>query len=101
MVDSKEPNDEVWSRTGPHEEFLELCALATAGGLSAEEQNKLQEHLSVCPDCWEAMKQFETVVDHTVPAMAPELGAETPQEDPSFPQEAAETSFLKRIVRRE
>ena len=96
MVDSKEPNDEVWSRTGPHEEFLELCALATAGGLSAEEQNKLQEHLSVCPDCWEAMKQFETVVDHTVPAMAPELGAETPQEDPSFPQEAAETSFLKR-----
>jgi len=96
MVDRKLPN-EVWLRMGPHEEFLELCALSTAGGLTAEEQNKLQEHLSVCSDCREAMKQFETVVDHAVPALAPELGAESPREDPSFSQEAAEKSFLQRL----
>jgi hypothetical protein len=96
MVDRKEPNDEVRSGMGPHEEFLQLCALSTAGELTAEEQNKLREHLSVCSECREAMKQFETVVDHAVPALAPELAAEPPQEDPSFSQEAAEKSFFQR-----
>jgi hypothetical protein len=97
MVDKKEPDDEVRSGMGPHEQFLELCALSTTGGLTTEERNRLQEHLSVCSDCREAMKQFETVVDHTIPALAPELGAETPKEDPSFPQEAAEASFFQRL----
>ena len=97
MDDREKPNDEVWSGRGPHEEFLELCALSTAGGLSAEEQNKLQEHSAKCSDCREARRQFETVVDHAIPALAPELGVETPPEDPSFSQEAAEGSFRKRL----
>jgi hypothetical protein len=97
MEDREKPSDEVWSDRGPHEEFLELCALSTAGGLTPEEQSKLQEHLAKCADCREARKQFETVVDHAVPALAPELGVETPPEDPSFSQEAAEGSFRKRL----
>ena len=97
MVDGKESNDEVWLRMEPHEEFLQLCALSTAGGLTAKEQKKLQEHLSVCSECQEAMKQFETVVDHAIPALASELGAQPPQEDPSFSQDAAEASFFKRL----
>src|SRR3984893_10729444 len=97
MEDREKPSDEVWSDRGPHEEFLELCALSTAGGLTPEEQTKLQEHLAKCSDCRDARKQFETVVDHAVPALAPELGVETPPEDPSFSQEAAEGSFLKRL----
>jgi anti-sigma factor RsiW len=40
---------------GPHEEFLELCATATAGELSAAEQAKLNAHLAVCPECREAV----------------------------------------------
>ncbi len=98
MEDREKPNDEAWSGRGPHEEFLELCALSTAGGLTAEEQNKLQEHLAGCSDCREARKQFETVVDHAVPCLARELGVETPPEDPSFSQEAAEGSFLRRLT---
>jgi hypothetical protein len=97
MVDSGKTNDEVRSRMGPHEEFLELCALSTAGGLTPEEQNRLQEHLAACSACREAMKQFERVVDHVIPILAPELAAETLKEDPSFPQEAAEASFFKRL----
>lgn len=97
MVDSEEPNGKVWSRTRPHEEFLELCALSTTGALSAEEQKRLQEHLEVCSDCREAIKQFETVVDRAVPALASALAGEAPTEDPSFCQEAAEESFLKRL----
>jgi anti-sigma factor RsiW len=98
MVDGKgKPNDEVRPATGPHEEFLELCAVATSGSLSEEERERLREHLAVCPECREAMKQFDTLVDHGIPALAPELAGETPKEDPSFSQEAAEASFLKRL----
>ena len=98
MVDREgKPNDEVWPGMGPHEEFLELCALSTAGGLTAEEQKSLREHLAACSDCREAVKQFENVVDNAIPALAPELASETPQEDRSFSQEAAETSFFKRL----
>src|ERR1700720_664318 len=98
MEDREKPSDEVWSGRGPHEEFLELCALSTAGGLTPEEQSKLEEHLARCSDCREARKEFETVGDHAVPALAPELRVETPPEDPSFTQEAAEGSFLKRLA---
>src|ERR1700730_8643470 len=98
MEDREKPSDDVWSDRGPHEEFLELCALSTAGGLTPEEQTKLQEHLAKCSDCRDARKQFETVVDRAVPALASELEAENPPEDPSFSQEAAEGSFLKRLA---
>jgi Putative zinc-finger len=90
------PNPYARSDAEPHEEFLELCALSTAGGLTAEERSRLEEHLAGCSACRDAMKQFETVVDRAIPALAPELEVE-PQEDPSFPQEAAETSFFKRL----
>jgi Putative zinc-finger len=97
MVDNEEPNDEVWPPMGPHEEFLELCALSAGGGLTPEEQKRLDEHLAGCPDCREAMKQFETVVDQAIPAIASELAPETPQENSAFSQEAAEASFFKRL----
>jgi predicted nucleic acid-binding Zn-ribbon protein len=91
------PNEEVWSRMGPHEEFLELCALAAAGGLTAKEQNRLQAHLAVCPGCREAMKQFEVVVDQGIPALSAELAGGIPEENSSFSVEKAETAFFKRL----
>ena len=35
------------SQSGPHDEFLELCAVSTSGQLTEEEQKRLQEHLAV------------------------------------------------------
>lgn len=35
----------------PHEEFLELCASATAGELTSEEKARLDLHLAGCEDC--------------------------------------------------
>jgi len=42
-----------------HEEFLELCALSTSGGLTADEQSRLNEHLSVCDACSAALRDYE------------------------------------------
>ncbi len=101
MEEKREPNGEVRSPMGPHEEFLELCALSAGGGLTPEEQKRLDEHLAGCSKCREARKQFETVVDRALPALAPELAPENPTEDPSFSQEAAEASFFKRLSEEE
>jgi peptidoglycan hydrolase CwlO-like protein len=58
------------SQSGPHDEFLELCAVSTSGELTEEEQNRLQEHLAVCPSCRKALRQYESVVDRAIPAIA-------------------------------
>ena len=98
MVEGKgRPNDDVRSRSETHAEFLKLCALATAGSLREEEQRKLREHLVDCPSCLEAMKQFETVVDHAIPTLAPDLMNELHQEDSAFSADTAVASFLKRL----
>lgn len=91
------PNDDVRSGADTHEEFLKLCALSMSGNLTEEEQEKLREHLAVCPGCSEAKKEFETVVDHVIPGLAPELANDTPAEDPSFSAEAAESLFFRRL----
>ena len=98
MVDGEgKPNDKVRSDAGRHEEFLELCAVSTSGSLSEEEQRKLQEHLLVCSECRDAMKQFERVVDQGIPSLAAEFAKELPEEDSSFCREAAEAAFFERL----
>ena len=57
----------------PHDEFLELCALATTGELSKEERQRLAEHLAVCAECREASQEFAAVVDVGVPLLASEF----------------------------
>jgi Anti-sigma-K factor rskA len=92
------PDDNVRSGPATHEEFLELCALSSSGTLTEGERRKLREHLAVCLGCREAMKQFETVVDHGIPSLAPDLINPPPEEaDPSFSVDAAEKLFLKRL----
>jgi hypothetical protein len=55
-----------------HEEFLELCALATTGELTAEEWTRLNEHLAHCSACLRASREFEEVVATAIPALAAE-----------------------------
>jgi DNA repair exonuclease SbcCD ATPase subunit len=57
----------------PHDEFLELCALSTAGELSDEEQSKLEAHLAGCAECRQALQEFEAAVDVGVPFLASKL----------------------------
>jgi Putative zinc-finger len=50
----------------PHEEYLELCAAATAGELNLGEQAKLDAHLTECAECRKAMREYEIASQHGV-----------------------------------
>lgn len=83
---------------GPHDEFLELCALSTAGQLSNEEHNRLQDHLAVCFGCRETLRKYESVVEDTIPA----LGAEQTtgiDSGPGWSQSKAEKAFFRRLAK--
>jgi hypothetical protein len=58
------------SQTGPHDEFLELCAASTSGDLTDDEQKRLREHLAICASCREALRQYESIVGDVIPAIA-------------------------------
>ena len=80
----------------PHEEFLELCAVSTSGDLTDEERKKLQVHLSGCPECRQALNEFEAVADVGVPLLSSEL-AWNPSEPPNrAPSEIPETVTARR-----
>jgi len=90
------------SLTEPHNEFLELCAVSTSGQLTEDEQKRLQEHLVVCESCREILKQYETVVDRAIPAVAANETSEYPahvEPNSSWSEEEAEKAFFKRLER--
>src|SRR5271156_676475 len=70
---------------GPHEEFLELCAVSTSGDLTEEEQKKLRAHLAGCAECREALREFEAAVDVGVPLLASKL-APVPSKEGAMPR---------------
>jgi hypothetical protein len=81
----------------PHEEFLELCAAATAGELNPDEQANLDAHLTECAECRKAMREFEIASRHGVAALASELVPEKAETDNSWSVEKAEEAFFKRL----
>lgn len=87
------------SQTGPHDEFLELCAVSTSGELTEEEQKRLQEHLAACPSCREALHQYQSVVDRAVPSIAATEEPEKVEQDHSWSQDRAEKALFDRIAR--
>jgi len=90
--------------SGPHDEFLELCAVSTSGQLSEEEQKRLQEHLAVCSECRDALREYESVVHDSIPAIGAEhLSEQSSRIDPgpSWSQSKAEKAFFERLAREE
>ena len=83
---------------GSHEEFRELCAVATAGELSADEKAKLAAHLAVCPDCSRLKSEYEAAAVAAMAALTESQGPEVDKvSDPSWSVEQAETKFFKRL----
>jgi len=76
MLDRKNNwEGEGWSEMGPHDKFVELCAISTSGDLTEEEQKDLEAHLAECPDCQQALKEFEAAVDIGVPLLHSQLSS--------------------------
>src|SRR6266705_3371172 len=80
-----------------HEEFLELCAAATAGELTAEEQARLDVHLAACAECRLAMSEYGAARRVTVAALAQELPPTEGTASDSWSVEEAEKRLLKRL----
>jgi len=58
---------------GPHDRFVELCAISTSGELAEEEQRALQAHLAECADCRQALKEFEDAAGIGMPLLHSDL----------------------------
>jgi len=84
---------------GPHDEFLELCAVSTSGDLTEEEKTKLQKHLAGCPECREALKEFQAAAEISSPLFVAEASGELPPKAETWSVEAAQAAFGKRLAR--
>jgi hypothetical protein len=84
---------------GPHDEFVELCAVSTSGNLTGEEKTKLEEHLSVCSECRETLKEFETTAEISLPLFAAEASGELRANADGWSIDAAETALRERLAR--
>lgn len=86
--------DEGWLEMGPHDKFLELCAISTSGELTEEEQKKLQAHLTECPDCRHALKEFEAAADTGMLLLHSQLSDLHTSEADAIPAEASKAASI-------
>jgi len=80
-----------------HEEFLELCAAAIAGELTADEQARLDAHLAVCPECCRARSEYEIATVKGVAALANDQQPQDEATDHSWSVDKAEEAFFSRL----
>lgn len=78
-----------------HEEFRELCALATSGCLTAEEQTRLKAHLASCPECRDTAREYETVARQGIPSLAADFPEDVSQVPFGWSEERAYQDFLR------
>ena len=78
---------------GPHDEFLELCAVSTSGDLTEAEKTKLEEHVANCPECRQALKEFQAAAEISAPLFAAEASGEIPPKIETWSVDAAQAKL--------
>lgn len=68
------------SHSFKHEHYEELCALATAGALTAAESEDLFAHLDECADCSRCFAEYQSLTNEAMPLLS-ELNQTTPEAD--------------------
>jgi len=58
-----------------HERFAELCALAMSGALSGGELSELDDHVRACPECRDALREYEVLAEEGIPHLAARYGS--------------------------
>jgi anti-sigma-K factor RskA len=81
----------------PHEEFLQLCAVATAGELTFHEQQRLGAHLETCAECRRIIHEYAIASQLGAAALASEFPVEETESEGSWSIVEAEKAFLKRL----
>jgi anti-sigma factor RsiW len=85
---------EEWSEMGPHDEFLELCAVSTSGDLTEEERKKLRFHLAGCAECQQAFREFEAAIDVGIPFLSSKLSPALSEESELYQRDPAESMLV-------
>jgi hypothetical protein len=83
---------------GPHDRFLQLCAISTSGELTGEEQKDLQAHVAECADCRQALKEFEAAVGIGMPLLHSDLTSGDSLEPSCMPEETASVAATSATV---
>jgi hypothetical protein len=101
--DSSNSGAAALSQSGPHDEFLELCAASTSGELTDDEQKRLKEHLAICASCREVLRQYESIISNVIPAVGAgeESGREPAATWSQEQQDQAEKTLFERLGREE
>ena len=80
-----------------HEEFRQLCAVATSGRLTDEEQERLESHLVQCRECRFALREYDWVARVAMPSMADDFPDPLPDDPEDWSEELAREEFFERL----
>jgi len=80
-----------------HEEFRQLCAVATSGCLTDEERVRLELHLVQCRECRTALREFDWVARIGMPCLADDFPVALSDDPEDWSEEAAREEFFERL----
>ncbi len=80
-----------------HDEFRQLCAVATSGCLTAEERVRLDRHLTQCSECRTALHEYDSVARAGMPCLADDFPVALSDNPEDWSEEAAREEFFARL----